>query len=587
MDSGGRGSVFAADGVASGAGWSLVPRAIHTLVAETERAYGPEGTAVLAARIRAKATRLRTLRERPTALALAERFDTAIVRTPAMDLLDAELHECLTTASGRLIVSVPPQSGKSTLARWAILRALVDDPDRRIVLASYAASLARLSGRIVRSLVEAHSESLGVSVDREHRDASDWQIDGHLGGLYACGVGGSLTGRPADCLFIDDPLRGYQDADSDTIRRNLHDWWESVARTRLAPGAPVVIVQTRWHEDDLAGRLAGEGWPVVNIPALADGKVPDALDRPVGVWLESTRGTTVAEWEATRRDVGERVFAALYQGAPSPPGGGIFLQEWFDRDRVPQRPAGNPPVVVVDPADNLGTGDEAGIIVMSTDAAQRIYLGPDYSGHMTTARWVRVALLAVVKHQGAALAYEQSLSGLDRSVRDGWRLLRKQAVILRRLGADGPVDPDVLARAVSELAHPDDPPDTWDTYQRELIELWPLVGEVLSYPDTGPSIRRIVAKGSKQLRAQLVAPLYENRRVSHVGNLAELEFQQTTWQPGQDSPDRMDAATHACLLGSGASTAELVKSQGGLPTRSTRGPRARSTVIPRSTLVRR
>lgn len=540
-----------------------------------------EAVAALTRRVRSEAARLRITRECPTGLALAQRLDRTIVRTSAMDVLDARLHECLHTTSGRLIVSVPPQSGKSTLARWAILRLLVEHPDWRIVFASYAASLARTSGRIVRGLAETHRE-LGLNVDRAHRDASDWQVEDRTGGFYSCGVGGSLTGRASDCMIIDDPLRNQQDADSDTVRGNLHDWWEAVARTRLAPGAPVVIIATRWHEDDLSGRLADDGWPVVNIPALADGTVPDAMDRPVGEWLESTRGTTVAEWEATRADVGERVFAALYQGAPSPPGGGIFLTEWFDRDRVSERPSGTPPIVVVDPADNTGSGDEAGIIVMSTDTRGHIYLGPDYSGHMTTARWVRVALLAVVRHQGAALAYEQSLSGLDRSVRDGWAILHKQAKVLRRArGRGDPVvmNPDAISAALSELCHRDDPESAWSQVRAELLELWSLVDQVLEYPSTGPSVRRIKAKGSKELRAQMAAPLYENRRVHHIGQLAQLEHQQATWQVGQDSPDRMDCATHAVLLASGATVATLSAPSGKVPTRS---PRRSSVMLPRS-----
>jgi hypothetical protein len=240
---------------------------------------------------------------------------------------------------------------------------------------------------------------------------------------------------------------------------------------------------------------------------------------------------------------------------------------------------------VVDPADNTGDGDEAGIIVMSTDAHNHIYLGPDYSGHMTTARWVRVGLLAVVRHQAAALAYEQSLSGLDRSVRDGWALLYKQARVLRRLrngSAEPEVDPDVLEAAVTELTHPDDPDSTRQQARTELLELWPLVDAVLEYPDTGPSVRRIKAKGSKTLRAQMAAPLYENRRVHHIGHLAQLEHQQATWQVGQDSPDRMDAATWAILLASGATVATLSAPSGNVPTRSTRR-HGRSMVIPRST----
>jgi len=379
---------------------------------------------------------------------------------------------------------------------------------------------------------------------------------------------------------VDDPIKDQQAAESEAVMGTLNDWWQSVALTRLAPGTWVIVIQTRWTEWDLAGRLTEEGWPTVNIPALADGHAPDALNRPVGQWLESVLGRTPADWEQRKEELGERVFAALCQGMPSPPGGGIFLREWFDRDRVAERPAGGlPPVVVVDPADNTGGGDEAGIIVASTDAAgHRIFLGPDYSATMTTARWVRVALLAVVRHEAAAMAYERSLSGLDRSVRDGWSQQRKQALVLRRLGADGDTtDLDVIEAAVAELTHAEDPDTTRQTVSTELLELWPLVDAVLSYPDTGPAIRVIHAKGSKQLRAQLAAPLYENRRVSHVGRLVKLEHQMAVWQPTQDSPDRLDAAVHAILLLSGAAPASLGRTTDRLPTRSTQNRQSRLT----------
>lgn len=545
-----------------------------------------EEIAALTERIRAETRRLRAARAWPTPLDLATHHDRGIVRTPALDLVNRHLTASVAAPGGRLVVSIPPQEGKSTLLRWACAQVLLARPATRIVFASYASSLARTSGRIVRGLIDTHGAAWGLSVARDHADAADWQLAGHPGGMFCCGVGGALTGRPADLLIIDDPIRNAQDANSLTVLGNLHDWWDAVARTRLAPGASVVVVQTRWTEHDLAGRFGGEGWPVVNIPALADGHVPDALGRPVGEYLQSARGRTAEEWGQIHADVGERVWAALYQGAPAPPEGGIFLREWFSRDRVPERPSGAVPVVVVDPADNTGGGDEAGIVVASSDHRQHIHLGPDYSGVMTTARWVRVALLAAVRHQAATVAYEQSLSGLDRSVRHGWALLRKQASVLRRLTpGDWPdqPDPDVIEAATADLCHRDDPDTTRTTTRTELLELWPLVPAVLDYPDTGPSIRRILAKGSKELRAQLAAPLYEQRRVHHVGHLAALEHQMATWQPGQDSPDRMDAAVHAVMLLSGASKATLAKPAGAaLPTRSTR-LRTRGGAITRST----
>lgn len=553
--------------------------------------------------------RAQSLAEHTGPLDLGCSLNPSLRRTPALELLSQELENVISVPGTRLIVSFSPQEGKTSLLRMALLRKLQLHPERRNAIASYSVDLARTSGRAVRQVIVTNGSAavdrmtgsvnvdrLGIAVSRDHASAADWTLRGHEGGLLCVGVGSGLTGRPIDgVMAVDDPLKDARDADSALILSRLHDWWTAVSETRLSPESSVVVIATRWAEMDLSGWLMAQDatlppeqreWRVVNIPALADGVTPDALGRPAGVWMESARGRTSAQWALIRRRVGQRVFAALYQGRPSPPGGGIFLGEWFDRDRVEQRPPGVPPIVVVDPADNTGSGDEAGIIVANTDAHQRIYLGPDYSGHYTTAQWVRVALLAVVRHGAGSLAYEKSLSGLDRSVRDGWQLLFKQARALRRRVPAGmwPVFPDLdMVEAVTaELCHPDDPDSTWQSTRNQLLELWSLVDAVLGYPNTGPSIRRIIAKGSKQLRAQLVAPLYENRRVSHVGELAVLEHQMETWQPTQDSPDRMDTAVHAVMMLSGATTAQIVKSVGSVPTRSTR-QRGRSSVIPRST----
>jgi hypothetical protein len=568
-----------------------VPKAIHTLVAEAEKEFGPAGAASLAGRVRARTARLRTLRESPTALDLAAGCDPDVIRTPALELLNDRLHHAVNQPGGRLVVSIPPQEGKTSLLRWVCARKLLDAPDTRLVYVSYSSGLARTSGRVVRGLVTTHGQQWGISVSGDHADASDWELEHHRGGMLTAGRDGSITGRPAEGVIVDDPLKNRKEADSPVILASLHQLWESVLRPRLAPGAWVVIVQTRWTEHDLAGRFADEGWPVVNIPALADGHAPDALNRPPGTYLISARGRSEADWVKTRTDIGEREWAALYQGMPAPPSGDVFHEEWFNRDRVDTRPPGSPPIVVIDPADNTGGGDEAGIIVASTDARERIYLGPDYSDHYTVGRWVRVALLAAARHTAAGLVFEQSLSGLPRSIRGGWEQLRKQALVLRRLGATGTViDPDIVERAVTELAHPNDPGTTWETYRQELVELWPLTGAVLTFTPDGPMIRRITPKGSKEWRAQAASPSYEQRRVSHVGKLQQLEHQMVVWRPGQKSPDRLDAAVHAILLLSGASTAELVTQDKSreLPTRSTRGDgRPRSSVIPRSTLTRR
>lgn len=184
------------------------------------------------------------------------------------------------------------------------------------------------------------------------------------------GVGGSLTGQPADLLVIDDPLKGMTEADSKAEREKVITWWESIAQTRLAPGAPVIIIQTRWHENDLVGHIlaqeatAGEKeWRVVNLPAVAEGGVPDALEREPGEAMVSARGRTPQDFERIRRNVGERVWSALYQGTPTPLEGGLFSRAEMDATRGE---AGMPMVgkiVTVDPSES-GHGDEAGVLVL-------------------------------------------------------------------------------------------------------------------------------------------------------------------------------------------------------------------------------
>lgn len=543
-------------------------------------------------------------------LDLACQLTPGTLRTPALELLSAELEHAISTPRSRLAVSIAPQEGKSQLARHAVIRALQRNPDTRVVFASYSVDLSRTSGRAIRQSIDQHGsravdpatreplpDLLGIAVASDHAAAADWSLVGNRGGMVCVGVGSGLTGRPVDLLLVDDPIKDMRDADSPVMRSRLMDWWVAVAETRLAPGASVIVIQTRWHELDLIGQLLAADaeretpeWRVVNVPALADGRTLDALDRPVGEWLQSARGRTPEQWEKIRQRVGARVFASLYQGRPAPLEGGLFLRAWFDENRVRERPANSlPPVIVCDPADNLGDGDEAGILVASADTNGHVYLGPDYSGHMTTARWVRVALLAVVRHQAGALAYERSLSGLSRAVRAGWESLQKQALVLRRFGSTeagawpAAIDPDVIEAALNELSHPYDSDDTRAGLQRELIELWPLVAEVTGFPSTGPNIRMIQAKGSKQLRAQLAAPAYEQRRVHHVGTLAEAEHEMSVWMPGQASPNRLDAAVHAVMLLTGASVSSIGRSTDRVPTNSTSLRNKSSSRITRST----
>ncbi|WP_238650930.1 phage terminase large subunit [Kocuria sp. HSID16901] len=267
---------------------------------------------------------------------MAVELDPRTVQTPALDLIDDALVRAFKTPDSRLIISMPPQEGKSQRAsRRFPLWALQQNPDLRIAIASYEANIARRWGRVVRDDISQHSAVLGLTVRDDLSAQHEWQLNGHDGGIFTAGIGGAMTGRPVDMLIIDDPVKNREQADSATIREKAWDWWTDTALTRLAPGAPVILILTRWHEDDLAGRLMKtdrDSWEFLRIPAQADHRPEqgerDPLDREPGEFMTSARGRTVKQWEYRKRASGPKTWASLYQGTPSPDEGGIFPPTW-------------------------------------------------------------------------------------------------------------------------------------------------------------------------------------------------------------------------------------------------------------------
>ncbi|GAA0402986.1 phage terminase large subunit [Microbispora corallina] len=280
---------------------------------------------------------------------LARAIDPTTIQTPALDLIDAALVDVAEGRCDRLVITMPPQEGKSTrVTTMGPLWLLTRNPDLRIAIACYAQDLADEFGRNIRNHITTNDGTddtldLGLRIAPDNGAARRWRLDGHRGGVRSVGITSGLTGKPADALFIDDPIKDMRDADSKAWREVVWGFWQAVANTRLAPGAPVVIILTRWHEDDLAGRVleaedAGR-WRVLNIPAQADhdpnkGET-DPLGRQPGEFLRSARGRSVEQWKQIRIAVGSRVWNALYQGKPAPPEGDLFNREWWReyRDR--------------------------------------------------------------------------------------------------------------------------------------------------------------------------------------------------------------------------------------------------------------
>ena len=268
--------------------------------------------------------------------------------------LDAFLQAVVEKRSPRLMITCPPRSGKSELAsRRFPAYVLGRYPDASIIATSYSADLASRMNRDVQRVMteDAYARIFPGSAlsDKNVRSTAQgsylrnsdiFEIVGHQGVYRSAGVGGGITGMGCNIAVIDDPLRNRQDADSPTIRQNLWEWYTSTLYTRLAPGGGVIVMLTRWHEDDLAGRLLqaqaqGEGdeWRVVNFPAIA---TEDELPyRRKGEALHPERYPLEA-LERIKAAIGTRDWEALYQQHPVPDGGAIFKDEWLQRIWLPK-----------------------------------------------------------------------------------------------------------------------------------------------------------------------------------------------------------------------------------------------------------
>lgn len=428
------------------------------------------------------------------------------VQTPALDLIDQVLIDAYTKPDSRTMIFLAPQEGKSTrVAEVFPVWALSQSPDTRIVMASYAMGLARRNGRFIRSHIETHGKDLGVSIRRDVSAQNEWQIDGHAGGLFAVGIGGGLTGRAADLMIIDDPHSGMTTASSETYQKLAWDWWTGTAQTRLAPGAPVILIMTRWHQLDLAGRLLaaedGHLWNVVNIPAQADHNPDkgeaDILGRAPGEWLESTRGRTVKQWEARRKGTPAREWNAMYQGRPAPSEGGLFpRKDWKYYDR--------PLWIEVDGVcRTTGAADE---LILSWDMAFKATQNSDYVAGQVWLKRGANAYLLDQKH--ARLTFTETLSAFESMVAK-W--------------------PQASAKLVEEAANGAAIMDS-------------LKGKV-------PGLIPIKARESKEARASAVTPFIEagNVHLPHVKLAPWVEglIEEAAAFPNGAHDDRVDALTQA------------------------------------------
>ena len=240
--------------------------------------------------------------------------------------------------SPRLFISMPPRHSKSeTMTKKYPAWVIGNNPDFEIIIASYSMDLARDFGKIARDTYREHSKNgtgiFNTVIDRDKSAGDNWGILEHRGAVVSTGVGGSATGKGAHIAIIDDPFKNREDANSRLQRDKVWAWYQSTIRTRLAPGGGIIIIQTRWHEDDLVGRIVkemengtGETFESIVLPAIAEEN--DILGRKVGEPLWEER-YGIDELENIKKAIGSREFSALYQQKPQVEDGGLFKRQYF------------------------------------------------------------------------------------------------------------------------------------------------------------------------------------------------------------------------------------------------------------------
>lgn len=254
----------------------------------------------------------------PVGLAVA---DNRHYRIPKhIELINRKLIDVAIGKCPRIIINMPPRHGKSELvSKYFPTWYLLNNPDKRIMLTSYSADLAKGWGRVAKNLINEYGERYGIDLLNDSRASHRFTLN-RGGELNTAGVGGAITGKGADILIVDDPIKNIAEALSGNRRQAVWDWFTSTAYTRLEPGGAIIVVMTRWHYDDLGGRilLNGEEWYVLNLPAIDE--YGNAL------WPERFPLEQLLQIKTV---IGSQLFSSLYQQSPMASENQIFKPHYW------------------------------------------------------------------------------------------------------------------------------------------------------------------------------------------------------------------------------------------------------------------
>lgn len=431
------------------------------------------------------------------------------------DRLAAAVEDVENGISRRIVISMPPRSGKSQMGSiYTPLWLLRVNPKWKIGLISHDPTLATAWGRNVRRMIEGNP-ALGLQIAGDAGAASEWQTTQGGGVTSRSAPGQSITGRGFNIMIVDDVVKDFAAAHSENNRKAVWEWWQANAETRLEPPSLVIVIGTRWHEDDFIGRLLSteydgdpDDWEVISFPAIAE--EIDVLGREPGEPLlsplirDEEPQTALVRWEGVRKSVGGYTWSALYQQAPAPATGAIFaigrLRYWT---RYESKATDDGKVRYIDPDALSGA--------TWLDSWDMAFKGTETSDYVVGQRWVRVgANRFLIAQSRDRRSFTQTLAEFTAfGERDHGRHVHKRLVEDK---ANGTAIMDVLQDKVS-------------------------------------GIKAVEPKGSKEARARAVTPEIESGNVylphpSEAPWVLELISELRSFPTGAHD-DQVDAMTQA------------------------------------------
>ena len=393
-----------------------------------------------------------------------------------------------------LVINMPPQHSKSLSICEALPAYYLGHwPDYRVVLGAHSIPLARRFSRRVRRILRdpVYQAMYPARISNESSSAEDWDLEApHYGGMKALGVASGVSGHRANLLIVDDVYRHRKEAQSPLIRDNTWEGFVSDLWTRQQDFSVAIVIGTRWHPDDLTGRILArpDDFHIehLRLPAMSEGEDKDPLGRPrdAALWPERFSQERLVQ---RRRQLGSYNFSALYQQDPLEAVGALFQRDWLQyTERRYIDTDFKHVVVAIDPATSVtSSSDETGIVVAALRTDDTFLVLDDLTFKGSPREWAETAIAAVHRYRANTIVAEANQGG-------------------------------------------------------------DMVLETLRSVDPSVRIRKVHARVGKALRFQPIASLYEHHQVWHEHPFPELELQMIRWAPtDRNSPDRLDAACHA------------------------------------------